>query len=450
MRCTWSGWRYETGRRDAAAESIRAAIAVRPDFAPAFVNLGLALQKLQQLDEALASYDQALAVNPDYGDALYNKGNVLAALGRQADALASYDKALRAQPADTSILIGRANALIALGRHDEAVASLDQALASTPRNAMALYNRGNALAALQRYAEALGSYRDALAIEPDHRYAWTGLADCALFTCDWSRTTTLAGELETRIREAKSVIHPFTALGYCDDPALLLRCAQNFVADAFAKPLPPLWRKGKARRHDRVRIAYVSADFRMHAMSYLISDLFKLHDRSRFEVHGVSLGADDASPARARVVDSLDRFHDVAAASDGEAAALIRDREIDIAIDLNGHIARGGSGNPGPSPRPDPGGYLGFPGTSGAAFIDYLIADDVVMPPEHEAFYTEKIVRLPDSYQVNHSQAPDRRAHADPGRGRIAGARVRVLLLQQQLQDHAADVRHLDAPAATA
>jgi predicted O-linked N-acetylglucosamine transferase (SPINDLY family) len=410
-------------RDQAALASYDRAIAIDPRFVLAWNNRGGTLRRLNRLDEALASYDKALAVNPDYGDALYNKGNVLAALGRQADALASYDKALQVQPGDASILIGRANALIALGRHDEAVASLNQTLAREPRNGMALHNRGNALAALQRYGEALGSYRDALAIEPDHRYAWSGLADCALFTCDWGRTTTLAGELPTRIHEGKSIIHPFTALGYCDDPALLLRCAQGFVADTFAMAPAPLWRKGKARRPDRIRIAYMSADFRMHAMSYLISELFKLHDRSRFEVHGVSLGADDASPVRARVIDSLDQFHDVAAASDGDAAALIHRLEIDIAIDLNGHTRGGRMGILARRPAPIQAAYLGFPGTSGAAFIDYLIADDVVLPAEHEPFYTEKIVRLPGSYWVDQSQrqtaerAPTRAEAGLPDRG---------------------------------
>jgi len=389
-------------RHEEALACYDKALAIDPSFLLALNNRGGTLRALGRLDEALASYDKALAIRPDYADALYNRGNALAALERHDQALVSYDKALALRRDDAKVLIARGNALMALQRFSDALASFERALSLRPRDAMALYNRANVLSFLRRYDEAAGSYRQALEIEPDHRYAFSGLADCAAFTCDWRDHARLSAEVAARVRDRRSIIHPFTFLAWCDEPELQLACARSFVDDTFASP-PPAAKFASARR-DRIRIAYVSADFRDHAMSHLMCRLLELHDRTRFEVHGVSLGQDDQSAIRQRVAKAVDRFHDAAGRNDGDVAAMMRSLDVDIAIDLTGHTKGNRIGVFARRAAPLQVSYLGFPGTGGTRFIDYMIADDIVIPPGAEAHYSECIIRLPGCYWVDNRE----------------------------------------------
>ena len=187
-------------------------------------------------------------------------------------------------------------------------------------------------------------------------------------------------------------------LGYFGDPVLQLQCARNFVETRFRRSRE-LW-TGATWRHDRVRIAYLSADFRRHPVAYLMAELFERHDRARFEIIGLSFGPDDRSEMRARLVAAFDQFLDVRAKSDAEVARLLCELKVDIAIDLQGYTQDCSAWHSCvSSERRSKSSYLGFPGTMGADFIDYIIADKVVLPFEHQPFYTEKIVHLPDCYQ---------------------------------------------------
>ena len=201
-----------------------------------------------------------------------------------------------------------------------------------------------------------------------------------------------------RLENALSV--PFVLIGLSDSARDHLVCSQSWVRDKCPASPTPVY-KNERYRHDRIRIAYVSADFHRHATAYLMAELFERHDRSRFEIIGVSFGVDDRSEIRNRLVAAFDQFHDVRAKSDEEVAKLLHDLQVDIAIDLKGHTQDSRPGILAHRPAPIQASYLGFPGTMGAEFIDYIIADKTVAPFEHQPFYTEKIVHLPDCYQVN-------------------------------------------------
>ena len=392
------------GRHAEAIASYDGALAERSDHAEALFNRGNAFYALEEHEEALASYDRALTLRSDHADTIYNRGNALFALGHHVEALASYDRALAIRPNYARALNNRGNALQKLQRHAEALASYEAALAIRRDDAEALVNRGNALLQLERHAEALESYDEAVRIDPDHPHAIGALANCALAICDWARTTRLGDELKARVAGGRSIINPFTFLGYCDDTPLQLECARRFIRHETPRLPPPLW-TGQVRRGDKIRIAYLSADFYEHATAYLAVDLFERHDRSRFEVVGVSYGPDDKSEMRARVVAAFDRFHDVAAKTDREIARLLHELEIDIAIDLKGTTYKARPAILAHRPAPIQASYLGYPGTMGADFIDYIIADWIVLPLDHEPHYSERIVRLPGCYQVN-SQRP--------------------------------------------
>ncbi len=218
--------------------------------------------------------------------------------------------------------------------------------------------------------------------------------------CDWDRWQQFAQQIKLHVSGKKSLIAPFVLLGYSGDPALQLQCARHYVENMISAARP-LVHSGQRWRHDKLRVAYVSSDFRSHPGAYLMAGLFEQHDRSRFEIFGVSFGDDDRSEIRKRLVAGFDHFHDVRSRSDEEVAKLLYDLQIDIAIDRNGHTRDARSGIFAYRPTPIQVSYLGFPATTGANFIDYIIADAVVLPLEHQNFFSEKVAYLPDCYQVN-------------------------------------------------
>ena len=390
----------ELKRLGEALASYDQAISLRPDYAGALSNRGNVLRELKRLDEALASHDRALMLRPDYAEALYNRGNVLQELRRLDEALVSYDRALTLRPDYAEALYNRANALRELNRLDEALASYDRALTLRPNYADALCNRGNALRELNRLDEALASYDRALAVKADHAVAFSGAADCVMRLCDWDRWTRFTTDLYAHVSGKKSIVAPFVLLGYSGDPALQLQCAKNFIENKIPSPPPPFW-SGQRWQHDKLRVAYVSADFRSHPGAYRMAGLFEQHDRSRFEVIGISFGVDDRSEIRKRVAAAFDEFYDVRGKSDQQVAKLLHDLQVDIAIDRNGYTTDSRPGIIAHRPAPIQISYLGYPATMGTPFIDYIIADKVVAPLEDQRFYTEKIVHLPNSYQVN-------------------------------------------------
>ena len=391
---------YETGRWDAAVASIRAAIAVRPDFAPAYTNLGLALQKLQDLDAALAAYDRALALAPDYAEAYYNRGNVLLDLKRLEDAVASFERALALEPRRAQALYNRGIALLDLERPEDAVASFDAALAVKPDYAQALYNRAIALQHLRRHDEVAASFARLLEIAPEFPFAPGMLLHARMHCCDWSKLESAIDAINEGVRARKRVAEPFGYLGVSDSAADLRTCAEVFAA-ARAPAAPAAMWSGETWTNAKIRIGYVSGEFRHQATSILIGELFELHDRDRFELIAIDNGRDDASALRGRIERAFSEIVGIARLGDREAAAAIRDRKIDLLINLNGYFGRERQRLFSFRPCPVQVSFLGFPGTLGAPYIDYIVADERVIPPGQDAFYTEKVVRLPDSYQVN-------------------------------------------------
>ena len=392
----------ELGRPLEALASYDRALAIQPAHAQSIYNRGIVLRELQRPAEALASFDRVLSIKPDHVDALNNRGVVLRVLNRPLEALASYDRALSIKPGYVDVLNNRASALRDLKRPAEALATIDHALAIEPDHADTLCNRGIALRDLKRPAESLASFEAALAIAPDHRYAFAGMAYAALAICDWARTAVIAGELESRVAQRHSVIPPFTLLGYGSDPSVQLECARwSIESEIPVAAQPP--RKAATRPDDKLRIAYLSTDFRRHPVASLIAELIELHDRARFEVVGISYGPDDQSDLRERLVRAFDQFHDVRSRSDRDVAELLNHMQVDIAVDLSGRTQDARLGILAHRPAPVQATYLGYAGTTGAGFIDYVIADRTVLPFDQQPFYTEKIVHLPDCFQANDS-----------------------------------------------
>jgi protein O-GlcNAc transferase len=390
--------------RDAEAEACFArALALAPDDPKVHANRGAVLVKTKRYEEALVFLDRAIALAPADKNALYNSGYALQALQRPREAVSSYDRCLALAPRHVEALNNRGAALNEIKMYDEALASFERALALAPGHAQARFNRGNAQKGLGRFGEASASFEAALATGADLPYALSGIAECAVKICDWPRTASIAAELASHVTDGKSIVSPFTLMTYDTTPALQLAGAKAFAAARFpaCKPI-----HGGVGRHDRLRIAYLSANFNRHPMSHLMVNLFERHDRTKFEVTGISFGADDGSAIRARTVAAFDRFVDVGELGDRDAAQALRDLEIDIAVDIMGYTQDARPGIFAHRPAPLQVSYLGYPGTMGADFIDYIIADAIVVPPGEETFYSEQVVRLPDCYQVNDRERP--------------------------------------------
>jgi predicted O-linked N-acetylglucosamine transferase (SPINDLY family) len=283
-----------------------------------------------------------------------------------------------------------------LRRFRQALGQFDGAIAINPGFASAYYNRGNTLRELKQLDDAIASYERAHALDQNHPYVIGALAGAALFACDWVRTEQFARTLPGILDRPDVYIPPLVLLGYSDDPALQRKCAGRAI-----EWMTPNGVRGASpcHSHKRPRIAYLSCDFNQHATSYLIAGLLEHHDRNRFEVFAVSCGPDDRSDLRNRIEGAVEHFVDAYTMSDAEVARYLKEREVDIAIDLDGHTVGARLGILSTHPCPIQMTYLGYPATTGAGFIDYVIGDGVVTPLEHQPHFTERIVQLPLCYQ---------------------------------------------------
>lgn len=385
------------GRADEAIAHYRHALALAPNDLEAIYNCANVLLRLGRYAEALDGYERALAIRPNFAEAIHNRGNTLFELQRFTEALADYDRALALNPRFVFALSNRANALLQLRRYDEALADCDRALAIDPRHAAALSIRANVLFEMRRFAEAAEAYERLLDVDPEYPYAAGRAFYCHLLCCDWTDYDRKIASIAAKVAAGRPAVPPFMFLNMSDSPEQRMQCARNFSRDRHPPSPAPLWR-GEGYGHSKIRVGYLSADFRHHPMAYLMVGLFELHDRSRFETTAFSFGPDPQDGFRQRLEGAFDRFIDVRTMRDRELAQLVREREIDIAVDLMGYTNNGRPGILAFRPAPVQVNYVGFAGTLGADYIDYIIADRFIIPDESRRFYSEQVAYLPDTY----------------------------------------------------
>ena len=424
----------ELKRMDEAAASYQQALRHRPGFVEALHNLGLTHIALQQPELALACLARCLRIDPrhlgasgQYGVALlalkrprealdyflrvvksspndaeahYWSGNALLGMDRPEEALASYLRAAHINPDIPEIQYNLACVLVDLERQEESLAAFERALELRPDYVQALYNLGGALQDLRRHEEAASTYERLLSIAPDHRYTLGQLINCRRYGCDWAHYTEYVEDLDRSMQEGNPRDMPFSYLSVSGDPARQRRCAQAFTARHYPSSPRPLW-AGQHYRHDRLRVAYVSGDFRDHALCYLLAGVFEAHERQRFETFALSLRPPEASAMGKRVAAAFEHFVDVSKLSDREVAARMHELEVDIAVDLMRYTENNRTGIFAERPAPIQVNYLGYPGTMGAGYIDYIIADEFVIPENYRQHYSEHVVWLPECFQGN-------------------------------------------------
>ena len=379
------------GDDEEALAAFDRALALRPDAAPWHNDRGQALARLGRMEEALAAFERACALQPGFVEALNNAGNLLADLGRYQQAHQLYLQALKARPGHPVTYRNLGNFLTTTQQWQGALTAFDSAIAINPDDAEAHFRRSFVLSKLGRDDEALAESDAALSLDAEAGLAASFSFFARARRCDWHDRAARLAQL-ARLGQGGSELDPFALLLAFDDPALHLRAAKT-----VASPLRPAMYRPRAPR-DRLRLAYLSQDFHEHPVAHHIAEIVERHDRGAVECFGVCVAPGPDSPIRDRLRKSFDRFIEAGSRSDHEIARTIAELDIDIVVDLGGYTNGGRSRLLSYRPAPLAAGYLGYPGTLGAPYVDYIMADADVIPEGAEALYAECVVRLPDSF----------------------------------------------------
>jgi len=362
--------------------------------------LGVIAAQRKQYPEALGYLNTALKFLPKNSLTLSNLGNIFLDLKEYNKALEVYDNSIKIDPKYEEVWSNKGNVLFGLKRFEEALVHHDKALSLKPDYSEAWSNKGSALNELKRYEEAIAQYERALSLKPDIDWLYGDFFHTKMKVCLWNGHQEEVKNFTSTIDSHQKIIKPFALLSLSDNTFLHGQCCEIYVKDKcpFNPLLGPI---PKSTQREKIRIGYFSADFHNHATGYLMAELFELHEKSQFELIGFSFGPIQNDEMRERLVRSFDQFVEVGGKSDVEIAQLSRNLNIDIAVDLKGFTQDSRTGIFAYRAAPIQVNYLGYPGTMGAEYIDYIIADKTLIPTQSQQFYSEKVAYLPHSYQTN-------------------------------------------------
>jgi protein O-GlcNAc transferase len=377
----------------AAASACEALLRLQPRNPEAWLLRGNALQLGGAHDLAVDSFERALSLKPDFAAACNNQAHSLRMLRRTDRALVALERALALRPGYPMALNNRGLTLLDQDRPHEALIAFDAALAAAAHFPEALSNRGTAFLKLRRFAAAACDFARLARETPILGGVLGNLIWARRNACDWTDHEATAASVMAAVERGECAAPPLSFLCVADSPHALHVCARSFTQERYPpQPLPPA--DGPRGVNERIRVAYLSGDFGAHAVSYLLAGVVEAHDATRFETTAISWDRQHDGPMRDRLEAAFGRFIDATAMSDSQIARLLRDLNVDIAVDLMGHTGAQRSGIFALRGAPIQVNYLGYPGTSGAAYMDYLIADAAVIPVGEEGAYSEQVVRL--------------------------------------------------------
>lgn len=391
----------QMGNVDEALDSYRSAIVHNPEHAVAHTNLGNALKAARRWEEAIASFQRAIEIKPELVDAHSNLGTVFKNLGDINTAVACYQHAINLNPSHPEANYNMALALHLQGKTEESIPFFQRAIQAKPVYADAFFGLGSSLARLGKLDIAIASFRKVLELSPNHPAALSQLVYQRARICDWT-----AVDIDTKgLGVETDPVAPFRLLAVEDAPERHLLRSQAYTQLHFPSVIS---REAKVKKEkpERLRIGYFSEDFRDHAVMFLAARVFELHDRQKFTIHAYSYGPDKRDGMRTRLEDSMDSFKVVRDKSDREIVEMARRDGLDIAVDLaelTGDARLGIFAN---RVAPVQMTWLGYPGTTGADFMGYIVADPVVIPEEAGSHYSEAVLYLPHAYQPNNDQRP--------------------------------------------
>jgi len=386
-----------------SAQMFETATKIKPDYAEAHFNLGVVLKASGKTEEAIECYKKAIYLVPNYPAAHNNLGNIYKDLNQLDDAVKSYETAIAIKPDYAEAYFNLGNVFKQLKMLIKAEQSFRESIKESPNYFDAHFNLGNTLRDLGRRTEALISYERAFEIEPNAEYILGNVIHTKMHLCKWDNFEEEINRLKNAIENDRKAIGPFALTTLVDSPLIIRKAAEIYVNDKYLNENISYEVKDYPK-HERIRIGYFSADFHNHATMHLMAELFEYHDKKKFELIAFSFGPDKQDKWRNRIKSCFDQFFDVSLKSDTEISMLSREMEIDIAVDLKGFTQNSRPNIFAERSAPIQVNYLGYPGTMASNFIDYLIADRTLIPEDKQHFYSEKIVYMPNSYQVNVSK----------------------------------------------
>jgi protein O-GlcNAc transferase len=385
------------GNPEEAIKFFDEVILIDPENFAAFSNKANALTNLKQYDAALEFIEHAIRINPTDAISWNNKCDVLIKSQHFDGALIAAKKSIELNPNLVEAYVNLGNTLTSLKKYDDAIKIYREVIKIEPSNIQNWIHLGGVLGDAKKYEEALAAYDQASILQSDHKYLQGNRLHLLALMCKWNATYV---ELTEAAKKNKSLYFstPFPLLSRVDDPALHLEASTKYANDQ--SPINTSLAPIKRHRNKKIRLGYFSPDFRNHPVAFLSAELYELHNRDKFEVYGFYFGPTCSDEMHKRLSEAFDHFVDVQHLSDIAIAKLSRDYQIDIAIDLGGYTQDTRTGIFSYRAAPIQVSYLGYLGTMGSEYIDYLISDHVITPLGYDIYYSEKLVRLP-SYQVN-------------------------------------------------
>jgi len=389
------------------AEAILAAQSATPSELAKHLNaLGESLRAQWRYDEAIEAYSRATLADPSCSDAALNMALAFESLGRKEEALASYQAGLAIEPDRAEAYANVGNLLRSMEMYDGAIQAFEQAIKLDSRLAIAHYNLAVTFKLRDRFEEARMAFAKAVEVAPDSIVNRFELANLRRVLCDWPGLDAEERECLDRFRARSTHIAPFQLVSTPATRADQLKAGRLHAATLS---VPESLRirdhiNAFAAGGERIRVGFLSSDFFNHATALLLVEVLEQFDRKRFELSGYCFSPDDGSDMRRRIVASFDRYIQIGTLSDKSAAQVIRDDGIDILVDLKGYTRDSRPQIMAFRPAPIQVNYLGYPSTMGMYGVDYLLADAVVAPMEHQPDYSESIVHLPNCYQPNDRQ----------------------------------------------
>ena len=385
---------------DGAKKNYNLAIDNRPNFAEAYNNIGVVFQKLRNFDQAILQYKKAISYKNLYLDPYINLANIFKETKQFEEAIKNYDLAINLNPNLAEVYNNKGNAFKEIRKFEEAIKNYDLAINLNPNFAEAYFNAATALQDIKNFEKAVLYFETALLLDKEIPFCKGYLLHAKMLCCNWSGLNELYKEIYNDVEKNRYSATPFGYQAICDDESNLQKCAQLYSSKRFPEIKNNLFSK-KISKNKKIKIGYLCGEFREQATSILMTEVWEKHNKEDFEIIAFDSGWDDKSLRRNRIIKAFDKFIDISKVSDFDAAKLIYKEQIDILINLNGFF---GTGRPVVFSYRPAGiqiNYLGFPGTIGSKYIDYILCDQTVVPIESKKFYNEKIIYFPDSYQAN-------------------------------------------------
>lgn len=395
-----------------AINEYRAALKIYPNHPIILNNLGDTLRHVGKTDQAIKTLKQVIQLAPEFPDPYNNLGIALCGLERYTDAVKAYERAIELDPDYLDAHMNLGNALQKLPQPKEALKAYERALELNPNLALIYLSIVELLFKIKKEEETIPYYQRALALEPDNIITASALFHRLQCICDWPPLEQLRNKIDTLFFTLKNdkeaeLGSPFQALSRTDDPEenfIIARSWSDKLIEHLGAQKKAFATRQKKQPRQQLKIGYLSCDFHHHATAHLIMGVFREHDRENVKIHTYSYGIDDGSEYRKQIIQYSDEFVDINELSDIEAARKIAADQIDILVDLKGYTKGNRLEICAMRPAPIQVTYLGFPGTSGARFFDYVLTDRIVTPLEHAPYYSEKFAYLPDTYQCTDNQ----------------------------------------------